>query len=134
MKLYSNLQLLENIFGLNALKITKEDTAKTRQYIAEKKRTEVRRRFASVEDFIKSLSIKLHYSINNDSHIARISQLTNKTNQFNLTEEEQHELLPSGKQAIFDNRVGWARTHLKKAGLLESTRPVSYTHLTLPTN
>jgi restriction system protein len=44
------------------------------------------------------------------------------TNQFNLTQEEQHELLPSGKQAIFDNRVGWARTHLKKAGLLESTR------------
>jgi len=44
------------------------------------------------------------------------------TNQFNLTQEEQHELLPSGKQAIFDNRVGWARTHLKKAGLIESTR------------
>lgn len=44
------------------------------------------------------------------------------TNQFNLTPEEQRELLPSGKQAIFDNRVGWARTYLKKAGLLESTR------------
>ena len=44
------------------------------------------------------------------------------TNQFNLTLDEQRELLPSGKQAIFDNRVGWARTHLKKAGLLESTR------------
>jgi len=44
------------------------------------------------------------------------------TNQFNLTPEEQRELLPSGKQAIFDNRVGWARTHLKKASLLESTR------------
>lgn len=43
-------------------------------------------------------------------------------NQFNLTLEEQHELLPSGKQAIFDNRVGWARTYMKKAGLLESTR------------
>jgi len=28
------------------------------------------------------------------------------TKQFNLTQEEQHELLPSGKQAIFDNRVG----------------------------
>ena len=26
---------------------------------------------------------------------------------FKLTQEEQHELLPSGKQAIFDNRVGW---------------------------
>jgi len=44
------------------------------------------------------------------------------TNQFNLTLDEQRELLPSGKQAIFDNRVGWARTHLKKAGLLEPTR------------
>jgi restriction system protein len=30
--------------------------------------------------------------------------------------------LPSGKQATFDNRVGWARTYLKKAGLLESPR------------
>ena len=44
------------------------------------------------------------------------------TSQFNLSPEEQRELLPSGKQAIFDNRVGWARTHLKKAGLIESTR------------
>lgn len=42
--------------------------------------------------------------------------------QFNVTQEEQHELLPSGKQAIFDNRVGWARTYLKKARLIESTR------------
>lgn len=38
---------------------------------------------------------------------------------FQLTEEEQKELLPSGKQTIFANRVGWSRTHLKKAGLLE---------------
>jgi restriction system protein len=38
---------------------------------------------------------------------------------FHLSEEEQKELLPSGKQTIFANRVGWSRTHLKKAGLLE---------------
>ena len=31
-------------------------------------------------------------------------------------------MLPSGVQPIFENRVGWARTHLKKACLLESTR------------
>jgi len=41
---------------------------------------------------------------------------------FNLTEEEQITLLPSGKQAIFDNRVGWARTYLYKARLIELTR------------
>jgi restriction system protein len=38
--------------------------------------------------------------------------------EFELDEEEKQRLLPSGKQAIFDNRVGWARTYLKKAGLL----------------
>jgi restriction system protein len=39
--------------------------------------------------------------------------------QFGLTEEERKELLPSGNQAVFDNRIGWARTYLKKAGLIE---------------
>jgi len=41
--------------------------------------------------------------------------------QFALTEEEKTALIPSG-QPIFYNRVGWARTHLKKAGLLEYPR------------
>jgi restriction system protein len=42
--------------------------------------------------------------------------------QFDLTDQERTELLPSGQQATFDNRVGWARTYLKKADLLKSTR------------
>ena len=42
--------------------------------------------------------------------------------EFYLTDEERKELLPSGRQATFDNRVGWARTYLKKAGLLESIK------------
>ncbi len=48
--------------------------------------------------------------------------IDNLSNQFNLSDEERRELLSSGQQAVFDNRVGWARTYLKKAGLLESTR------------
>ena len=40
---------------------------------------------------------------------------------FRLTEEERAELLPSGRQSRYENRVGWARTYLTKAGLLEST-------------
>lgn len=43
-------------------------------------------------------------------------------NQFKLNDDERKELLPSGQQPIFVNRVGWARTYLKKAGLLESTK------------
>lgn len=50
-----------------------------------------------------------------------IREATEKlTDEFKLSDEEKKELLPSGQQAIFDNRVGWARTYMKKAGLLES--------------
>jgi len=41
---------------------------------------------------------------------------------FKLTESERQELLPSGGQFIFHNRVGWARTYLKKAGLLSTPK------------
>jgi restriction system protein len=37
---------------------------------------------------------------------------------FNLTEAERHELLPSGQQSIFSNRVAWAKSHLKNAVLI----------------
>jgi restriction system protein len=37
---------------------------------------------------------------------------------FRLNSEELEELLPSGNQGVFENRVGWARTYMKKAGLL----------------
>ena len=39
-----------------------------------------------------------------------------------LTPEERAQLLPSGKQTIFSNRVHWAKSYLHKAGLVESTR------------
>lgn len=44
------------------------------------------------------------------------------SDQFKLTEDERTELLPSGNQAVMSNRVGWANTYLKKAGLLESPK------------
>lgn len=42
--------------------------------------------------------------------------------EFNLTDAQKQKLLPSGQQSIFENRVGWARTYLKKAGLVESPK------------
>jgi restriction system protein len=41
---------------------------------------------------------------------------------FQLTDAERGELLPSGQQAILNNRVAWAKTYLNKAGLLEAPR------------
>jgi restriction system protein len=37
-----------------------------------------------------------------------------------ISDAERSELLPSGRQSRFDNRAGWARTYLKKAGLIDS--------------
>lgn len=42
--------------------------------------------------------------------------------QFELSPEERSELLPSGKQTTFANRVHWAKSYLGKAGLVELTR------------
>ena len=44
------------------------------------------------------------------------------SDQFKLTEEEKRELLPSGQQPIFRNRLGWARTYMKKACLLDTPK------------
>ncbi|MEJ7928864.1 restriction endonuclease [Ramlibacter sp. AN1015] len=41
---------------------------------------------------------------------------------FGISPEERNELLPSGTAPLFDNRVGWARTYLKQAGLLASPK------------
>lgn len=45
---------------------------------------------------------------------------------FHLTEEERSEVLPSGGQRRFDNRIGWSRTHLKKAGLISNPQSGIY--------
>lgn len=42
--------------------------------------------------------------------------------EFSLSEDEKNEFLPSGQQPVFTNRIGWARTYLKKAGLLSSPK------------
>jgi restriction system protein len=42
--------------------------------------------------------------------------------QFNLTEQERSELVPSGKQNLLSNRVHWARTYLDHAGAIKRTR------------
>lgn len=52
----------------------------------------------------------------NDDAIERISK------QFKLTEAERSERVPSGQQTRIGNRFGWAKSHLKHAGLLKNTR------------
>jgi len=58
-----------------------------------------------------------------DGQERRIGDVINQlAREFALTEEEQQQLLPSGKQTAFANRVHWARTYLVQARLLEATK------------
>ena len=53
----------------------------------------------------------------------RLSDLVDRlANEFQLSEEERRQLVPSGRQTTLANRTGWARTYLSKAGLVRSTR------------
>jgi restriction system protein len=72
--------------------------------------------------FLRLLEDDQEHTINNISDVL--------ADQFNLTQEERHQLLPSGQQEKFRNRVGWARTYLKKANLIESSKRGHF-HITL---
>ena len=74
-----------------------------------------------IPDFQSIMSPLLKFTGDNKEHSLR-DAIESLAEYFKLTPDEQQELLASGTQAIFDNRVGWSKTHLLKAGLLESPR------------
>ena len=65
--------------------ITDEDQKKTLQYKANASRAQEQRNFGDFTDFLKSLDIQMTIERANDFNIQRIAQMTQKTNQFNLT-------------------------------------------------
>ncbi len=101
------LDILDDV-RLKAITLTKEDKEKLNQYKAEQKRSEVLKSVSSIDEFIKSLNIEINYWINNKEHLKRITQLINKTNQFNLTtkrysESEVEEMM--NKYKVFSFQV-----------------------------
>jgi restriction system protein len=74
-----------------------------------------------IPDFQSIMLPLLKLTVDGNEHRLR-DAIESLANDFQLTEGERLQLLPSGTQAIFDNRVGWSKSHLQKAGLLESTR------------
>ncbi len=76
------LKVIEDNFS--KINLTKEDLKKQEQYIAKIKRSSFSKNM-SYEAFLKSLNIKIHFYIDDDRYIERYAQMTQKTNQFNLT-------------------------------------------------
>lgn len=75
----------------------------------------------AVPDYQSIMLPLLKYVSNQKVHTLR-EVVDGLASHFKLTEQDRREMLPSGMQAAFDNRVGWARTYLKKAGLLDSPK------------
>jgi restriction system protein len=75
----------------------------------------------AIPDF-QTVMLPLMQFANDDQEHSLRETIEHLASHFQLTKEERKVLLPSGRQATFDNRIGWARTHLSKAGLLDSTR------------
>jgi restriction system protein len=68
-------------------------------------------------------SLMLHVLVMSAGGEIRVGDAVERlADQLHLSPDERTQLLPSGKQTLFGNRVHWAKTYLTKAGLLESTR------------
>jgi restriction system protein len=76
----------------------------------------------SIPDFQTIMLPLLKHCAQNLTEISTNRAIDALAQHFKLTEQELQELLPSGNQFTFTNRVGWAATYLKKAKLLEPTR------------
>ena len=75
----------------------------------------------TIPDFQAIMLPLLQYASDGKEHSLR-DAITFLADVFNLSDDERKELLSSGQQAVFDNRVGWARTYLKKASLFISPK------------
>lgn len=85
--------------------LTHDDANKVNQYKANAQRDAEQKRFAQYDDFLRSLDIEIRVEEANDFNLARIAQLTQKTNQFNLTthrytEARLREIQGAGSQIL----------------------------------
>jgi FkbH-like protein len=96
----------EMAFANFNLATTEEDKSKARQYKEQFEREQERQQFGSTEEYIQSLNIKVSMKLNDFDNLSRLAQLTQKTNQFNLTtrrytETEVDYFLQDGEHFVF---------------------------------
>ena len=86
---YTKELLSLNVF--HQMSLTQEDKKKGLMYAQETKRKEVQASAKNIDDYIKKLQIKIQVKEGNHTDIARVAQLTQKTNQYNLTTKRYSE-------------------------------------------
>jgi FkbH-like protein len=84
-RLYDLPVLLDQEGLFDKIGMTKEDLARTAMYQNDEQRREAAKSFSTAEKFLASLEIRASIRTAKDHEIGRVAQLTQKTNQFNLT-------------------------------------------------
>ncbi len=72
-----------------------------------------------IPDFQSLMRPLLQFAADGKTHSVR-ECLDHLASEFQVSEEDRKKLLPSGRQELFTNRVAWAKTHLRMAGLIEA--------------
>jgi FkbH-like protein len=78
-------EALQNVNDFNALILSEEDKRRGDMYYAKRKRRDLMKSKANMEDFLRSLDIRAEIKYADSFTIPRITSLINRTNQFNLT-------------------------------------------------
>jgi FkbH-like protein len=89
-----------------ALSLSGEDLARADQYRVEAQRTSLRTSSCSLDDFLQKLQLEGTVEEITEKNLARVTQLVNKTNQFNLTTRRY---TAAQVRAIAQDPQGWAR-------------------------
>jgi len=63
---------------------TDEDKMRTNMYVTERLRSEAQKQFSNMEDFFRTLRLEMRIKVNDRASLARLAQLSEKTNQFNV--------------------------------------------------
>ena len=82
---------LKSMNDFQVLQITNEDVKRNKMYLDQRKRNELQKNVGNLQDFLKQLNISVKIKKADEYTIPRISQLTLKTNQFNLTTRRYQE-------------------------------------------
>lgn len=103
-------RFLLSLSYFNSEAITDEDKMRGNLYVTERLRKEAEKAFNRKEDFLKDLRLELEVFIDELSSIARLAQLTEKTNQFNvnkepLSEDKIRRLIEHPQYGVFYARV-----------------------------
>ena len=84
-------QIITEMKEFDVLKITEEDTKRNDMYLGQRKRKELESKVENYNEFLKQMNIQVEVKKADSFSIPRISQLTLKTNQFNLTTKRYQE-------------------------------------------